>query len=372
MTCAKTQIGLPPRARGGFSLVELMVALTIGLFLVIGLISLLVSTSQSRTELDKTSRQIENGRYALQLLTTDVQHAGFLGAYTPKTAIYSTTADPCAPLAADFAAAPSVIVPVFIFGYDGTVADPSCVTNRVAGTAILVVRRVSTTAVAAAAAGETYLQVAACAPLLPPFVVSANSADFILQKKDCATTASLNKYIVRVYYISSCNVCAPTSDDIPTLKMAEFVNGAMIVTPLVEGIQTMQVDYGIDMNSDGSPDCYISNPTSPSTPIPSQITAALCPQPATAYEWDPATRAAAIPPLAPHWANVVTVRIHVLARNNEPSADWTDTRTYNLGLASVRTDVGANIGGPFGDKYKRHVYSAVARAVNVSGRKEQP
>jgi type IV pilus assembly protein PilW len=367
MTCAKTQIRLQPRARSGFSLVELMVALAIGLFLVIGLISLLVSTSQSRTELDKTSRQIENGRYALQLLTTDVQHAGFMGAYTPKTATY-TAPDPCAPSAGDFAAAPSVTVPVFIFGYDGAAADPSCVTNRVAGTAILVVRRVSTTAVAAAAAGETYLQVAACSPLIPPFVVSANSADFILQKKDCATTASLNKYIVRVYYVSSCNqvvvatgACDPNENPpIPTLKMAEFVNGAMSgpapltpPTPLVEGIQTMQVDYGIDMNSDGSPDCYISNPTSPAA---AQIAVAVCPQPATPYDWTDATR---------NWSNVVTARIHILARNNEPSADWTDTRTYDLGKAGTYTPAA-------GDKYKRHVYSAVARAVNVSGRKEQP
>jgi type IV pilus assembly protein PilW len=360
MTCAKSQLRLPPRTWGGFSLVELMVALAIGLFLVIGLISLLVSTSQSRTELDKTSRQIENGRYALQLLTTDVQHAGFMGAYTPKTATY-TAPDPCNPSAGDFAAAPLVTVPVFIFGYDGAAADPLCVTNRVAGTAVLVVRRVSTTAVAAAAAGETYLQVAACSPLIPPFVVSSNAADFILQQKDCATAAPLSKYIVRVYYVSSCNrvvlatgACDPNENPpIPTLKMAEFVNGAMSgsppltpPTPLVEGIQTMQADYGIDINNDGSPDCYVSNPSSATVP-------ACAPAP---YVWEPTVQ---------NWANVVAVRIHVLARNNEPSADWTDTRTYDLGLAGSYTPAAS-------DKYKRHVYSAVARVVNVSGRKEQP
>lgn len=349
-TLAKQAMKLPPCERAGFSLVELMVALTIGLFLVIGLVSLLVSTSQSRTELDKTSRQIENGRYALQLLTTDVQHAGFMGAYTPKTAT-STAPDPCAPSAGDFVATPSVSVPVFIYGYDGTASNPSCVSNRAAGTAILVVRRVSTTAVASATAGETYLQVAACAPLNPPFVVSSNSADLILQQKDCATAALLNKYMVHVYYVSSCNVCSP-SDGIPTLKMAEFINGAMTVTPLAEGIQNMQLDYGIDMNGDGAPDCYITNPTSPAS---SQIDTTVCPNP-TSYVWTDATQ---------NWANVVTVGIHILARNNEPSADWTDTRTYDLGKAGTYTPAS-------GDKYKRHAYSAVARAVNIAGRKEQP
>jgi type IV pilus assembly protein PilW len=139
------------------------------------------------------------------------------------------------------------------------------------------------------------------------------------------------------------------------------VNGAMTVTPLVEGIQNLQFDYGIDMNNDGSPDCYISNPSSPAA---AQITVALCPPP-VAYEWDPALRAAAVPPLAPHWANVVAARIYVLARNNEQTADWTDTRTYDLGKAGTYTPAA-------GDKYKRHVYSTVARVVNVAGRRETP
>jgi type IV pilus assembly protein PilW len=337
-TCAK-------RKSGGFSLVELMVALAIGLFLVIGLISLLVSISHTRTELDKTSRQIENGRYALQLLTADVQHAGFMGWYTPKSATSTLPADVCAPSGGDFVATPSVSVPVFIYGYTGSASSPSCLSNRLAGTAILVVRRVSTTAipVGSAVAGETYMQVAACAPLNPPFVVSSNSGDFTLKQKDCGTAATIRKYIVRLYYISSCNVCSP-SDNIPTLKMAEFVNGAMTITPLAEGIQNLQIDYGVDTNNDGAPDCNVSNP--------GDTTQTVC----SPYDWTVA---------ATNWANVVAMRIYVLARNNEATADWTDTRTYDLGLAGSYTPAS-------GDKYKRHVYGAVVRVVNVASRREQP
>jgi type IV pilus assembly protein PilW len=168
--------------------------------------------------------------------------------------------------------------------------------------------------------------------------------------------------MVNIYYVSSCNVCAP-SDNIPTLKMAEYVGGAMVVTPLVEGIQNMQVDYGIDMNGDGTPNCYISNPQAPPVGV-GETDPAICPQPATAYEWDPAVRAAAVPPLPPHWDNVMSIRLHILARNTEASGGWTDARTYNLGLA------GSN--GPFNDGFKRHIYSSVARAVNPSGRRELP
>lgn len=337
----------------GFTLVEMMVALTVGLFLLGGLISLLVSTSVARMELDKSSNQIENGRYAMQLLSADIMHAGFLGTYSPSGTIGWQTPDPCTTAVASlgFSADP-LQLPVFVQGYDGSAAAPSCVTNRSAGTDVLVVRRVSTTSTPAASpvANEVYFQSSFCVATPMPTAFVIGTSGFDRQLKDCATAAPLNKYMVRVYYVSSCNVCSP-SDDIPTLKVAEYVLGAMTVTPLVEGIQNLQVDYGIDMDADGAPDCYISNPDSPAAGE-----TAICTNPA-GY-WAAATA-------AQNWSNVVSVRIYVLARNSSPSSGWTDTRTYDLGLAGTYTP-------PAGDRYKRHAYSAVARVVNVSGRRETP
>ena len=337
----------PVSLESGFTLVEMMVALAVGLFLVGGLVSLLVSTSASRMELDKSSNQLESGRYALQLLSEEVRHAGFLGTYMPSGAA-ATTPDPCDTTGANFPTVIPLSFPVFIYGYDGATTAPSCVTTRLAGTAILVVRRVSTTSTPAASpvAGEVYFQSLSCVSVPPnPNLFVISTGGFTLQTKDCATLAPLNKYMVRVYYVSSCNVCSP-SDNIPTLKVAEYVLGAMTVTPLVENIENLQVDYGIDMDGDGSPDCYVNNPSS---------TATACATPAS-YVWtDPIQ----------NWSNVVSVRIHVLARNNDTSGGWTDTRTYDLGLAGTYTP-------PAGDRYKRHAYSAVARVVNVSGRRETP
>jgi len=42
----------------GFSLIELMISITIGLFLLIGMTALLVSNSATRSEMDKAGRQI--------------------------------------------------------------------------------------------------------------------------------------------------------------------------------------------------------------------------------------------------------------------------------------------------------------------------
>jgi len=354
------------RGSRGFTLVELMVGLAIGMFMMIGLVSLIVSTTSARTELDKSSRQIENGRYAMQLLSQDIQLAGFTG----ETASSSFTAQApvaCPATVSDLGYSPSttpgastVPMPLYV-----ATTTPSCISNVVAGTAVLVVSRVDTATVALASANssEVYLQVSACANDSLPFAAAAATpaasaaAAFTLMQKDCtaANLAQLRKIVQHVYYVSSCNVCGTGAgtDTTPTLKMAEFVNGAMTITPLVEGIENLQFDYGIDMDGNGSPDCYVSDPTSPPA---AQIAVGVCPQPSTPYDWTVA---------ASNWANVMAVRIHVLARSTETSAGWTDSRTYDMGLA-------ASSAVTAGDHYKRHVYSTVARLNNASGQRETP
>ena len=48
----------------GFTLVELMVAMTLSLLVLVVMITLFANTSAARSEIDKSSRQIENGRFA--------------------------------------------------------------------------------------------------------------------------------------------------------------------------------------------------------------------------------------------------------------------------------------------------------------------
>ncbi len=56
------------------------------------------------------------------------------------------------------------------------------------------------------------------------------------------------------------------------------------------------------------------------------------------------------------------MNISLLVRNPAETIGYQDAKTYNLGLAGTV--------GPFGDRYKRHVYSSGVRVINVSGRKE--
>ncbi len=338
------------RSTRGFTLVELMVAMTIGLFLLLGIASLTASHSMSSRELEKTSRQIESGRYAMQIIGDDLNAAGFYGTFTPKGATISAP-DPCAGTVAslgfDNTTFPASL-PAAIYGYAPGATPPACLTNVQPGTGIVVVHRTSsvTVAVGAALAGETYVQAAQCSSDPRPFVIDSSTASFTLHQKDCATVAPLRQYMVRTYYVSSCNVCSgPKADTTPTLKVAELVGGAISITPLSEGIQDLEVDYGVDLDNDGAADCYVSDPGIDNS--------AACAAWASAPGWTAGTQ---------NWGNVVTARLHVLARNTEDSADWSDTRTYDMGLAGLA--------GPFGDRFKRHAYSAVLRIANVAGARE--
>ena len=336
-------------SQAGFSLVELMISLTIGLLLLSGLTTLIVQQSNTRSELDKSSRQIENGRYAIQVLHDDIQLAGFYGQYTSIPAPTGAMPNPCATDLASLNAAMSLPIQ----GYDAlaSISTPlsTCLNNAnfLSGTDILVVRRVATatTTIANAAAadgGLVYLQATAASQVLNTGS-GANTTNFPLTYNTSTNTgpADLRNYLVRIYFISPCNTMAngttcTASDDngkpIPTLKCLELSSTGGTSTfnliPLVEGIQNLQLDYGIDSNSDGYPDSYVTTP-------------------ATIADW----------------GNVMAVRVNLLARNNDTSMGYTDTKTYSMGKAGL---VGA-----FNDAYKRHAYSEVIRAVNPSGRRAQ-
>lgn len=63
----------------GMALIEIMIALLIGLFLLTGLYQIFISSKQSYRLSDGQSRLQENARYALEVLSHDIRLAGYLG-----------------------------------------------------------------------------------------------------------------------------------------------------------------------------------------------------------------------------------------------------------------------------------------------------
>ena len=73
----------PPKYRShrqaGVGLVEIMVAVTLSLILMAGLVQVYTGNKQTYRIQESLSRVQENGRFALDFITRDLRSAGFLG-----------------------------------------------------------------------------------------------------------------------------------------------------------------------------------------------------------------------------------------------------------------------------------------------------
>jgi len=66
-----------PHKQSGLSLVELMVAMTIGLFLMLVVANLFIGSKQTYRNQDNLSRLQENGRFAISLMAKNIREAGY-------------------------------------------------------------------------------------------------------------------------------------------------------------------------------------------------------------------------------------------------------------------------------------------------------
>lgn len=334
--------------QSGISLVEIMVSMTIAMFLMIGLAAVFGNSARTSTDLNRSLQQIENGRFAVQTMADQVALAGFYGRLPTMLPAPTTLPDPCqfSDLSALRAA---TAFPVQ--GYNAPATSPlSCIpaANHLANTDILVIRRADTsvTATASLVPEEVYIQTNADpGNSANPIIALGDATNFVLRNKDGTTVAPIRKYHVHIYFISPCSIpagggstCTGSTDDngspIPTLKRLELrVDPAddtlkMATVSLVEGIENFQIDYGVDTDNNGIPDgSYLAAPVA-----------------------------------IPDWSNVMALRLNLLARNLESSPGYVDAKTYDMGVAGTVTPAGT---------FKRHVYNNVVRLVNPAARREQ-
>lgn len=337
-------------AQCGFSLVELMVALTVGLVLLAGLVTIFVNNSSARDEIERANQQVENGRYAMEVITDDLSNAGYYAEFDP-TSLVAPSALPnvCAISATDL----KTSIPLHVQGVDNAASVPTCISDVRAGSDILVIRRVGTCVAGSAncdalVAGRPYFQASLCsssAELASTNVhnyygLDTTPANLVLHKRDCATIADLHRFVTHIYYVANND---NAGDAIPTLKLAELSSGGFTPTPLVQGIGDMQLEYGLDTSGDGVPDVFTTDPNS--------------------YNGCSATTT---PTCVGNWQNAVAVKIHILSRAITQSPGFSDTKTYTLGLKFDNT---SNTVGPFNDRYKRHAYVSSVKLYNAAGRR---
>ena len=396
-----TTSGRQPTAKpgqAGFTLVEVMISMVIGLFIVLALITLLVNVNRNNSEMSKTNRVIENGRFALQMLQADVSHAGFWAGHVPEfddmtrtlpptdvppSTVSGTLPDPCLSLTSWDAAYRTDIVGIAVQAYEipSPVPSPtvpvcaSVVVNPQPNTDVLVVRRLEAcaagidTGCTAPTAADVYFRMTRCTNLTSPNYSTttfslgntATASLTPLYKRDCLTSADPFKFVSDIYYVR--NFAVTAGDGIPTLMRSEFTGGAQQpAQALIEGIEGFRVQMGIDNVSDTG--AALSTGTFAATV--SWVNPNLLTQPQNRGDGVPdvyvsCTSTTLCTPF--QLMNVVAIKMYVLVRSENKSAGYTDAKTYTLGSTTL---------GPFNDEYKRHLFTQAVRLTNVSARRETP
>ena len=310
----------PARRGGGFTLIEMMISITVGLGILAGLVGVLAANSGNSRTNDRTAELMTNGRYALNSMKQELREAGFRG---------YTWAEPNAPSAVavtnecrDGGAAGSFVTNIRQGVWGANNANPftaNCipVANYATGNDIMVVRRLAVIPTTTLVANTVYFHSAyeqgqafqgTTAPTFggPPIPL----ASFALQSF--------------VYYISPFTVSATETPLVPALyRVALLPDGTMARELVASGIERMQVQYG-------------------------QLTTA----PTTQYV--DALAGAATATAATDWEQVNSVRIWLLARNATAEPGYVNSTTYPMGDRPFTA----------GDGFRRQLFTTVVQLRN--------
>ena len=255
----------PRHTYRGLSLIELMVALTIGSLLIIGAVSVYVQSRTTYRINETVARMQENARYAMSLMEPDIRLANHWGLMSDPLLITGTVGN--LPIAVPAAAqACGATFPIDfrlpVDGENGAYALGCPVApaagGALAGTDTLIIRRASTDAVAADA---DRMQVYATrqGTLSRVFIGGAAPGPIVVDPL-YGPNAEVRDLIVRAYYIAQ---QSSTGAAIPALRR-KTLEGGTVLGPhfddeeVMPGIEDMQVQFGLDigadLDGDGAPD----------------------------------------------------------------------------------------------------------------------
>lgn len=289
-----------PRRMRGLTLVEIMIALLIGLVLTGGAIQIFVSSKQGYRANEALARIQENGRYALNFLQRDVRGTGFWGC-AQDVEVNDTT---------DGGGAGINLGGEPIQGTDGGAGAPDTVTIRKAtqGTSINVTQAMPNTSANVFLSSTDDLQEG---DLM--IVTDCESADLFMVTNNNvnndnlahntgrshngvqnATTEFSNTYNTDAIAYSA----SETTYQITNNGLERTVNGA--VERLVDDIVDLQISYGVDTDNNEVPNSYVT-----------------------------AAQIAANAGL--DWSEILSVRIRLLARSREDNVtDAPQTQVWDF------------------------------------------
>ena len=311
----------------GFSLVETMVALLLGIIVLGMIVNLFITTRQTHAQNDRVTDTLENGRFALRSLTNDLKAVGFMGGMWEMA---SLAIDPSISLDKDCGKSTETnwaydlktyAYLQYLYNTNSSTANSQfkCITSGEFsnGTDVLAVKRSYTEKDTTTLQDNVvYLRSDYSTGCLW-FKTSANTAP---TSGSCpASNFEDWRYLVSVYYIRSYS--ETPGDGIPSL-CKKYLTSPNSGTPkpsmedvcLASGIEHFHIQFGIDTDTprDGIANTFVSNPTA------AQVS-----------------------------TQAVAARIFVLARAEREDPKFTNQKTYTMGDRVINVN----------DKYYRRMYS---------------
>ena len=274
------------RRLGGFTLVEILIAVAIGLFLTAGLIQVYLANKQTYRFNEALARIQENGRFALQRIAADLRMAGFFGCKgdSSATSRVDATSPDFNPSLHDFITTPALEGEdspsgvagdpdaftlrggagsnLFVLGHGGAgrESDPIIVKGSITRVRELIgdiANRVADIVLVSDCLAGDIFQVTSLA---------ANSSDSSLlgfsgpgasRTPGNVAGLALSKVYGRgalLYPLRVVRYQVPPGTE--GLYRAE--NDATIGDELIEGVENLQLTYGEDTDGDGSANRYVS------------------------------------------------------------------------------------------------------------------
>ncbi len=295
----------------GVTLVELMVALSIGSFLMIGAVTVFMQSKTAFRVTESVSRLQENARFVLDAMEPDIRMASYFG-LTSRSSKVQGRATSQEPIPAglnvgnDCGANWSINVAQEVGGTNNGYGwtCPAFANSPQLTADTFVLRRVSEDPVAPPLDnGALHLQSAR-------FQDSQLFVGSILPGGFLPMTSQTHSFIVNGYYVSTNSSLDTPGNNVPSLRMKTLVGGALgpriVDQEVLPGVEDFQVQFGIDTDVVGAPtrgsinryvnaDDPILNPQTPG--------------------FDPDT-------------TVLAVRIWVRLRAQRPENGFTDTASY--------------------------------------------
>lgn len=320
--------------QSGFSLLEVFVALAIGLVIFAGVLSVFVGMKTTTIETSSYGELQENGRFAISVLSDDLLRQDFWGDYTGVIDLASITPVPAAPAGECLGGGINngtfpVAAGKFrtLWGETATSATilSGCRTDAKVGSDVLQLKRVvSNPLVDAAGAAVTV------APTGNFYLVS-NMNHGIIFAGGGAVPAVQNgqvwEYQHHLYYVRE---EVQGSNTVPVLMQGRLAN-TLEFSPIIDGIEMIRFLYGIDTQTD---------PTLPGYGI---INAYVAADDMNDVLWNNGN------------SRILAVKIYVLARNILPDNKYTNTNTYQLGEETYT----------FNDNYRRLLFSSTVTLYNA-------